>query len=167
MATTTMHFGPEWMRKTPSSRPSQPDLPANPSSAIAHNNPHATPVSGSSTYSALVTPTTAPPPENRDVAHPFRYSKEDMIRIYKEGGGRGGLGLEVERWEGIVRETSADPVGLKEPGEGEKKVRFLVTVICARFTFDIALPVIHGIFKFRNASTSIYRLLDTSFYIGG
>ena len=27
-----------------------------------------------------------------------------MLRIYKEGGGRGGLGLEVERWEGVVRE---------------------------------------------------------------
>ena len=57
------------------------------------------------------------------MAHPFRYSKEEMLRIYKEGGGRGGLGLEVERWEGIVREVGYDPVGLKEMGEAEKKVR--------------------------------------------
>ena len=46
-----------------------------------------------------------------------------MLRIYKEGGGRGGLGLEVERWEGIVREMGYDPVGLKDMGDAEKKVR--------------------------------------------
>ena len=113
MTTTTMHFGPEWMRtKQGSARPA-------PSPPLA-NSP-APP--GNSTYSALVTPATNPPPEGRDVAHPFRYSKEEMLRIYKEGGGRGGLGLEVERWEGIVREIGYEPVGLKEMSEAEKKVK--------------------------------------------
>ena len=50
-----------------------------------------------------------------------------MLRIYKEGGGRGGLGLEVERWEGIVREVGYDPVGLKEMSDAEKKVRTFCT----------------------------------------
>lgn len=33
------------------------------------------------------------------------------------------MGLEVERWEGIVREVGYEPVGLKEAGEAERKVR--------------------------------------------
>ncbi|KAI1786298.1 hypothetical protein LXA43DRAFT_1034392 [Ganoderma leucocontextum] len=111
MTTTTMHFGPEWMRTKGSSRPApSPPLASSPAPP------------GNSTYSALVTPASNPPPEGRDVAHPFRYSKEEMLRIYKEGGGRGGLGLEVERWEGIVREVGYDPVGLKEMGDAEKKL---------------------------------------------
>ncbi len=108
-----MHFGPEWMRtKQGPSRPApSPPLTTSPAPP------------GNSTYSALVTPASNPPPEGRDLAHPFRYSKEEMLRIYKEGGGRGGLGLEVERWEGIVREVGYEPVGLKEAGEAERKVR--------------------------------------------
>ncbi|KAI0090042.1 hypothetical protein BDY19DRAFT_942078 [Irpex rosettiformis] len=109
MTTTTMHFGPEWMRKAPSR--------ANPSPPLA--TPATT---GASTYSALVTPATQPPPERHDLANPFRYSKEEFIRIYKEGGGKSGLGLEVERWEGIVREVGSDPIGLKEMSEAEKKI---------------------------------------------
>ncbi|KAI0719107.1 hypothetical protein C8T65DRAFT_706478 [Cerioporus squamosus] len=102
MTTTTMHFGPEWMRTKGSSRPApSPPLTTSPAPP------------GNSTYSAL---------EGRDDAHPFRYSKEEMLRIYKEGGGRGGLGLEVERWEGIVREVGYDPIGLKEMGDAEKKL---------------------------------------------
>jgi PERQ amino acid-rich with GYF domain-containing protein len=46
-----------------------------------------------------------------------------MLKIYRDGGGKGGLGLEVERYEGIVREVGSDPVGLREMGENEKKVR--------------------------------------------
>ncbi|KAI9059585.1 hypothetical protein FKP32DRAFT_1668552 [Trametes sanguinea] len=111
MTTTTMHFGPEWMRTKGSTRPApSPPLATSPVPP------------GNSTYSALVTPTTNPPFEGRDVAHPFRYSKEEMLRIYKEGGGRGGLGLEVERWEGIVREIGYEPIGLKEMSESEKKL---------------------------------------------
>lgn len=110
MTTTTMHFGPEWMRKAPSR--------ANPSPPLA--TPTTT---GASSYSALVAPATHAPPEKPDLSNPFRYSKEDMIRIYKEGGGKGGLGLEVERWEGIVRELGSDPIALKEMSEAEKKVR--------------------------------------------
>ncbi|KAI0757426.1 hypothetical protein C8Q80DRAFT_1091984 [Daedaleopsis nitida] len=111
MTTTTMHFGPEWMRTKQGSRPApSPPLTTSPAPP------------GNSTYSALVTPVSNSPPERRDLAHPFRYSKEEMLRIYKEGGGRGGLGLEVERWEGIVYEEGGDPIGLKEMGDAEKKL---------------------------------------------
>ena len=110
-----MHFGPEWMRTKGSSRPApSPPLTTSPAPP------------GNSTYSALVTPASHPPQEGRDDAHPFRYSKEEMLRIYKEGGGRGGLGLEVERWEGIVREVGYDPIGLKDMSDAEKKVRKIV-----------------------------------------
>ncbi|KAG1757349.1 hypothetical protein EDB19DRAFT_1657020 [Suillus lakei] len=118
MATTTMHFGPEWMRakpQTPAARPQAPPSPPPPAiSNIQQTN--------ASTYSALVTPAAAPEPEKRDECRPFRYSKEAMLRIYKEGGGRGGLGLEVERWEGIVHEVSSEPTGLREMGDAEKKL---------------------------------------------
>ena len=111
MTTTTMHFGPEWMltKQAPSRTNQSPPLTTSAST-------------GASSYSALVTPVAHAPPEKRDLAHPFRYSKEDLIRIYREGGGKGGLALEVERWEGIVREMGTDPISLKEMGEAEKKV---------------------------------------------
>lgn len=48
-----------------------------------------------------------------------------MIRIWKEGGGRGGLGLEVERWPGVVREVGGEPIGIKEWTPDELKVNSL------------------------------------------
>jgi PERQ amino acid-rich with GYF domain-containing protein len=60
-----------------------------------------------------------------DPANPFLYSKEDLLKIYKDGGGRGGLGLEVERWEGVVREVGSEPISLKEWTEGQRKVHLI------------------------------------------
>lgn len=78
--------------------------------------------SGTSTYSSLVS---AIPPvassDKIDKTHPFRYSKDDLLAIYQDGG-KGGLGIEVERWEGVVREMASDPVALREISEAEKKV---------------------------------------------
>lgn len=111
-----MHFGPEWMRPKQQqqgvARPQQPPSP--------------TPPSALSTYSALVSSVPPPPTEHHDEVHPFRYSKEDLFKIYKDGGGRTGLGLEVERWEGVVREHGNEPIGLREMGETEKKVSGLI-----------------------------------------
>lgn len=121
MTTTTMHFGPEWMRTKQAPSRTNPSPPLTTSAA-----------SGASSYSALVTSASQAPPERRDLAHPFRYSKEDLIRIYKEGGGKGGLALEVERWEGIVRELGADPISLKELSEPEKKVCLALPCFCHR-----------------------------------
>lgn len=111
---TTMHFGPEWMRTK--HQPSRPQQPASPPPSVN------TLTSTASTYSALVSAPPTMPPEKHDETHPFRYSKEELLRIYKEGGGKGGLGLEVERWDGVVREIGSEPVGLRDLGEAEKKV---------------------------------------------
>ena len=45
------------------------------------------------------------------------------MKFYKDGGGKRGLGLDVERWEGVVREVGSEPVALKEWTEGERKVQ--------------------------------------------
>ena len=97
-----MHFGPEWMRTK--------QHPA----AKAHNPPSPT------THSSLASMPLAQF-EKRDEPNPFRYSKEDMLRIYRESV-TGGLGLDIERWEGVVREGASEPVSLREMDEAEKKV---------------------------------------------
>lgn len=112
MTTTAMHFGPEWMR------PKHPLRPQNPPSPPP--NSHAP--SGASSYSALLAPSPNNTQEPSDPANPFLYSKEDLLKIYKDGGGRGGLGLEVERWEGVVREVGSEPISLKEWTEGQRKL---------------------------------------------
>ena len=108
-----MHFGPEWMRAKhhPAARVHIPPSPP-------------------STYSSLVSPM---PSEKRDDPNPFRYSKEEILRIHKEGSNKGVLGLEVERWEGVVREVAAEPVGLREMGEAEKKVHHSPRIIVVSF----------------------------------
>lgn len=111
-----MHFGPEWMRTKHQAASRLQAPPSPPPSSVNNGQQNA------STYSALVSSASFSDAETRDDTYPFRYSKEEMLRIYKEGGGKGGLGLEVERWEGVVRELGGDPVGLREMGEGEKKV---------------------------------------------
>ncbi|KAF8807684.1 hypothetical protein BYT27DRAFT_7189775 [Phlegmacium glaucopus] len=112
MSATTMHFGPEWMRTKhqPLLRP-QP-LPSPPPQANFSN----------STYSALVSSTPSALFEKPDEAHPFRYSKDELLKIYQESAGKGGLGLEVERWEGVVREIGSEPVALREMTDTERKL---------------------------------------------
>lgn len=115
MSTTAMHFGPEWMRpKTQTSRSSTRESSPPPATSPAPP--------GASTYSALLTPSMPAPPERPDGANPFKYSRDELLRIYQEGGGKGSLGLEVERWEGVVREVSSDPIALKDFSEADKKV---------------------------------------------
>lgn len=80
------------------------------------------PVPGASSYSSLLTAAPAAPPEKQDSVNPFLYSKEELLQVWRDGGGHGGLGLEVELWEGVVREMGGEPMGIKEMNEGEKKV---------------------------------------------
>jgi len=47
-----------------------------------------------------------------------------MIRIYREGV-KTALGPEVERWDGIIRDIAADPIGTKEMSDVEKRVSTL------------------------------------------
>lgn len=121
MATTTMHFGPEWMRKQPAtaSRSSLTDLHPGSTTAILGLTPTA-PTPPAPSYSAPVTSGVVHP-EKREGGHPLRYSKEEMISIYWEGV-KTTLGPEVERWDGIIREIAADPVGTKEMSDVEKRV---------------------------------------------
>lgn len=97
---------------------------ARPASLLSPTLPSTSPPApGASSYSSLLTAAPAAPPEKQDSVNPFLYSKEELLRVWKDGGGRGGLGLEVELWEGVVREIGGEPIGLKEMSEGEKKVR--------------------------------------------
>ncbi|KAF8525236.1 hypothetical protein BU17DRAFT_41801 [Hysterangium stoloniferum] len=77
---------------------------------------------GASSYSSLLTAAPSVAHEKQDVVNPFKYSKEEMLHVWKEGGGRGTLGLEVELWEGVVKESGGEPVGLKEMSDAEKKL---------------------------------------------
>ena len=162
MATTTMHFGPEWMRKqpAPASRSSQTDFHPGSATAIPGLNPIA-PTPPISSYSASVT-SGAVYPEKRDGSHLLRYSKEEMIRIYREGA-KPTLGPEVERWDGIIREIGADPVGMKEMNDVEKRVS---TLRCPHDTnppthcrccasHPRETPVVLWVTQFRNAEAPV------------
>lgn len=123
MAASTMQFGPEWMRKAkPSARPQAAASPPPPSGGIGshQSNAHAPP--GASSYSSLVTPPASSGQTKRDIAHPFKYSRDEMLQVWKDGGGSSTLPIEVERWEGIVREVAGDPICLREFSETEKKL---------------------------------------------
>jgi PERQ amino acid-rich with GYF domain-containing protein len=150
MTTTTMHFGPEWMRPKHPLRPQNPPSPP----------PNAHVPSGASSYSALLTPSLQSTQESSDSPNPFLYSKEDLLKFYKDGGGRGGLGLEVERWEGVVREVGSEPVALKEWTEGERKV--LLTSTHAVVTLNSWPPALRRFDQFRGASASAKRLPITA-----
>ncbi|KAF8759050.1 GYF domain [Rhizoctonia solani] len=126
---SSLHFGPEWMRKpsrtslTPLS-PNTGNSPGTTSSLLpTPPNAGATQLPNVSSYSSLLT-SASPPPQikSEDENYPFRYSKDQLLRVWKDGGGRGGLGLEVERWPGIVREVGGEPQGVKEMTPDERKL---------------------------------------------
>ena len=156
-----MHFVPEWMR-TKNQPPARSQAP--PSPPPTSSLPSSTSLS---TYSALVS--VAPPVNSNklDEAHPFRYSKEELLNIYQGNGWKGELGLEVERWEGVVREVAADPITLLEMTETEKKVCCRLQ-IAYRFSYIRAYspPAFCRISEFRNTSSSksVYGLYVPSQY---
>ncbi|CAE6435405.1 unnamed protein product [Rhizoctonia solani] len=127
---SSLHFGPEWMRKPSrgSLAPLSPNVTGNSPGTTSSMlptppNPASTQLPNVSSYSSLLT-SASPPPQikSEDENYPFRYSKEQLLRVWKEGGGRGGLGLEVERWPGIVREVGGEPQGVKEMTPEERKI---------------------------------------------
>ncbi|KAF8326028.1 uncharacterized protein EI90DRAFT_3071218, partial [Cantharellus anzutake] len=82
------------------------------------------------TYSSLVAGSDVSPGQNvggakldddDDARLPFRYSKEQMLQVWRDGGGQGELNIEVERWPGIVRELVVEPAGLREWTAEERK----------------------------------------------
>ncbi|KAL5635437.1 hypothetical protein ACGC1H_004283 [Rhizoctonia solani] len=127
---SSLHFGPEWMRKPSrgSLAPLSPNITGNSPGTTSSllptpPNPASTQLPNVSSYSSLLT-SASPPPQikSEDENYPFRYSKEQLLRVWKDGGGRGGLGLEVERWPGIVREVGGEPQGVKEMTPEERKI---------------------------------------------
>jgi hypothetical protein len=158
-----MHFGPEWMRKqpTPASRSSQTDFHPGSTTAISGLNPTAPPPPASS-YSASVT-FGAVHSENRDGGHTLRYSKEEMIRIYREGV-KATLGPEVERWDGIVKEIGADPAGTREMSDAEKRVSTLrcpSSLYEAHSSLRFSLAVLWAT-QFRDAEATVDQRLSGS-----
>ncbi|KAG8874897.1 hypothetical protein FRB97_005557 [Tulasnella sp. 331] len=141
-STASLHFGPEWMRKPSKAAPASPGPNGNPSSPFTTGSNHAnsnsnygpvlngTPVSTHSSntgqthssYSSLLASPMQPSEPSSDSSNPFRYSKEQMLAVWKNGGGHGELGLEVERWPGIVTEDAGEPLGLTELTPDEKKL---------------------------------------------
>ena len=119
---TTMQFGPEWMRTKQQANIRSPAVPSPPPPTIASPSTANGPPAASS-YSSLVTPQPVSQEIAQDVAHPFKYSKDDMLRIWREGGGGHDLPIEVERWEGVVREAGGEPICSKNMSEAEKRVR--------------------------------------------
>ncbi|KDN34611.1 hypothetical protein RSAG8_12310, partial [Rhizoctonia solani AG-8 WAC10335] len=121
-----MLFTPEWIRKprtslSPNTTGNSPGTTSNllPTPPI----PTSTQLPNVSSYSSLLT-SASPPPQikSEDENYPFRYSKEQLLRVWKDGGGRGGIGLEVERWPGIVKEVGGEPQGVKEMTPEERKI---------------------------------------------
>lgn len=112
------------MRKAkPSARPQAASSPPPTSGGLGSNQNNSPAPPGASSYSSLVTPPVSSGQTKRDIVHPFKYSRDEMLQVWKDGGGSSTLPIEVERWEGIVREVAGDPVCLREFSETEKKVR--------------------------------------------
>jgi hypothetical protein len=137
-----MQFGPEWMRTKPQNSPRSGATQAPPSPPP--------PLSNSSSLSGA-----ASTARGADEANPFRYSKEDLLRIYKEGGGKGNpIAPDVEKWPEVVRETEAEPISVREITNEERKVSkipfllsffvfsFSVSGACLRSSSDDVLVTI-------------------------
>ena len=113
----------QWMRKQPGKSPAVPTQAGPQVNGIGAPAPP-----GASSYSSLVTPVAPTSQGKRDVSRPFSYSREEMLRVWKDGAGSSALPIEVERWEGIVKEEAGEPVCLRELSDVEKQV-------CARRIF--------------------------------
>ncbi|KAH7104504.1 hypothetical protein BKA62DRAFT_463201 [Auriculariales sp. MPI-PUGE-AT-0066] len=110
MSTASLHFGPEWMRAKPAhvSRPSPAqDTSGTGSPALSYS---------SSLHSIA----------RADVA--VKYSKEDLLQIWKDMPVQPELSSEVERWDGVVGDDVQLPLGLSEPDDNEKKILFSQTL---------------------------------------
>lgn len=116
-----MAFSPEWMRKTPLIKPgSQASETQTPPSSIHTGNGHQ-----DATHSAGLVSIVQ---KQVDTSHPdsiFRYTKEDMLDIYRQSKAKHPLSLEVKRWEGIIRAIAVEPSNVRGMTESESKVVFL------------------------------------------
>ena len=126
----------QWMRKQPASaKPLATSPPPNGSGGQSNGMPVPP---GAASYSALVTPHVPPLQGKRDIAHPFKYSRDEMLQFYKDIGGPSELPIEVERWEGVVREEASEPVCLTDLTDTERKVsaKFLTHLVFLLGTYN-------------------------------
>ena len=131
------------MRKQPAHAKPLTTSPPPSGASGGNTNGAASVTPGATSYSALVTPHVPPVQGKRDIAHPFKYSRDEMLQIYRDLAGCSELPIEVERWEGVVREISGEPVSLSEFTEMERKVgvKFLICLVLRRvklpFFYDV------------------------------
>ncbi|EJU00941.1 hypothetical protein DACRYDRAFT_22798, partial [Dacryopinax primogenitus] len=144
MSTTALQFGPEWMRKAPLSTPTsavpptalKSDRGTIPSTSPAASTGSPLPSTAaqqlqemegrSSSYSSILSdfgqgPITPVTGLEEDGNRPFRYSKEQMVSVWRDGGGRGDLPIDVERWEGVTQEEGREPEAVREWNDEERR----------------------------------------------
>ena len=46
-----------------------------------------------------------------------------MVSVWREGGGRGDLPIDVERWEGVTQEEGREPEAVRDWNDEERRVR--------------------------------------------
>lgn len=105
-STTALHFGPEWMRAKPAARPGPLPDGTGGTGSPAHS------------YSSSLLST----PATRLGDSSYKYTKDEMLQIWKDSVNRPELSLEVERWEGVINDDAHEPVGVQEMDEAEKKL---------------------------------------------
>lgn len=159
MTATSLQFGPEWMRNKQQAARSPPSMSLPGTSPPTSSSSGATPAA--STYSSLLssaayeTNRTSVPLQDGGgqqgqigataaaaaALNPFKYTKEEMLQVWRLGGGCGGLGLEVEQWEGVVKEMGGEPIGLRDMTEGERKVcvSFFSSALSGFFLFSYSV----------------------------
>jgi PERQ amino acid-rich with GYF domain-containing protein len=110
-SSASLHFGPEWMRKPARMAPNSPNGagPINPSAVNGYGNgqpltgvataqPTLSPATTATTQSSYSSLLASPMPQEskNDSTNPFRYSREQMLNVWKNGGG-GALGRHSQR----------------------------------------------------------------------
>lgn len=75
-------------------------------------------------YSSLLAPasTSQAPSISQSPPEPFRYQREDIVSIWRRGKGSWSLGIEVERYEGVVQDTEGMPCCARDLNDTEAKV---------------------------------------------
>ncbi|KAF8311278.1 hypothetical protein DL93DRAFT_1496001 [Clavulina sp. PMI_390] len=155
----SMQFTPEWLkpgRKQPTKQPSYSSLEdeASRKASLNTNPPDGTnniaiasanaPLTTTASYSSLLGSNSPLDtmaggashllPPGHDPAHPFRYSKDQLLGVWRDGGvQKGVLGVEVARWPGIVRDSVTEPAGMREMSVEERKA-------CSFIPLYIAYP---------------------------
>jgi PERQ amino acid-rich with GYF domain-containing protein len=126
---STFSMTPEWMRRP---TPAAENASFSPLISPPNTKPYSSILQPSPSIS-LHSPALGT--DDHDQINPFKYSKEQMLKVWRDGidgmSGPGAgftLGLEVERWPGVVRDLPDEPVGVRKMTPEEKRVRMILSV---------------------------------------